>query len=142
MNNYFYSASQNVFIANGSQLLESGEFSDAVSVSDDVFNEFFKSEFDGMRRVGGIDGMPAWESIPPPTDEEIKAIAIASAEQKKSRLMAGAMSTISLWQTELQLGIINDDDRASLIAWMKYIQALNVVDTSTAPDIEWPVKSA
>ncbi|MBV4974919.1 tail fiber assembly protein [Escherichia coli] len=65
---------------------------------------------------------------------------VLEAEQQKSALLAEAKSTISLWQTELQLGIISDDDKASLIAWMKYIQALNAVDTSTAPDIEWPVK--
>ncbi|MCG9460458.1 tail fiber assembly protein [Escherichia coli] len=65
---------------------------------------------------------------------------VAAAEQKKASLLAETHSTISLWQTELQLGIISDDDKASLIAWMKYIQALNAVDTSTAPDIEWPVK--
>ena len=65
---------------------------------------------------------------------------VLEAEQQKSALLAEAQSTISLWQTELQLGIISDDDKASLIIWMKYIQALNAVDTSTAPDIEWPVK--
>ncbi|HEP1896145.1 TPA: tail fiber assembly protein [Kluyvera cryocrescens] len=65
---------------------------------------------------------------------------VAAAEQKKASLLTEAKGTISLWQTELQLGIISDDDKASLIAWMKYIQALNAVDTSTAPDIEWPVK--
>lgn len=65
---------------------------------------------------------------------------VLEAEQQKSALLAEAQSTISLWQTELQLGIISDDDKASLIAWMKYIQALNAVDTSAAPDIEWPVK--
>ncbi|EIT7707124.1 tail fiber assembly protein [Escherichia coli] len=65
---------------------------------------------------------------------------VKEAEENKSALLNKAQSTISLWQTELQLGIISDDDKASLIAWMKYIQALNVVDTSTAPDIEWPVK--
>ena len=65
---------------------------------------------------------------------------VLEAEQQKSALLAEAQSTISLWQTELQLGIISDDDKASLIAWMKYIQALNAVDTSTAPDIGWPVK--
>lgn len=65
---------------------------------------------------------------------------VMEAKQKKSVLLTEAQSTISLWQTELQLGIISDDDKASLIAWMKYIQALNAVDTSTAPDIEWPVK--
>lgn len=65
---------------------------------------------------------------------------VVTAQQKKASLLAEAQSTISLWQTELQLGIISNDDKVSLIAWMKYIQALNAVDTSTAPDIEWPVK--
>lgn len=65
---------------------------------------------------------------------------VAAAQQKKTSLLAEAQSTISLWQTELQLGIISDDDKASLITWMKYIQALNAVDTSTVPDLVWPVK--
>ncbi|EMM1340749.1 tail fiber assembly protein [Enterobacter roggenkampii] len=69
-----------------------------------------------------------------------KSAQVREAGQKKSALLVEAQSTISLWQTELQLGIISDDDKASLITWMKYIQALNAVDTSTAPDIEWPVK--
>lgn len=63
-----------------------------------------------------------------------------AAERHKAALLAEAKTTISLWQTRLQLGIISDDDKASLIAWMNYIQALNAVDTSTAPDIEWLVK--
>lgn len=65
---------------------------------------------------------------------------VLEAEQKKAVLLNEAQSTISLWQTELQLGIINNEDKARLITWMKYIQALNAVDTFTAPDIEWPVK--
>lgn len=65
---------------------------------------------------------------------------VLEAEQQKSALLAEAQSTISLWQTELQLDIISDEDKASLIAWMKYIQALNMVDTATAPNIEWPAK--
>ncbi|HGD8523429.1 TPA: tail fiber assembly protein [Escherichia coli] len=75
------------------------------------------------------------------TDEDAqKSGQVMEAQQKKAVLLAEAKSTISLWQTELQLGIISDEDKASLIAWMKYIQALNAVDTSTAPDIGWPVK--
>ncbi|HCN7287378.1 TPA: tail fiber assembly protein [Escherichia coli] len=75
------------------------------------------------------------------TDENaLKNGQVREAERKKSALLTEAQSTISLWQTELQLGIIRDDDKTSLIAWMKYIQALSAVDTSTAPDIEWPVK--
>lgn len=63
---------------------------------------------------------------------------VKEAEQKKSALLSEAQSAISLWQTELQLGIISDDDKASLITWMKYIQSLNAIDTSAAPYIEWP----
>lgn len=63
---------------------------------------------------------------------------IQDAETQKATLLKEAQDTISIWQTELQLGIIGEDDKASLIAWMKYIQVLNAIDTSTAPDIEWP----
>ncbi|GAB2928081.1 tail fiber assembly protein [Hafnia psychrotolerans] len=75
------------------------------------------------------------------TDTEAQHTAdVEAAEQQKAALLAEAQATISLWQTELQLGIISEDDKASLIAWMNYIKAVQAVDTSTAPDINWPVK--
>jgi hypothetical protein len=64
---------------------------------------------------------------------------VRHAGQTKAGLLSEAQSTISLWQTGLQLGIISDEDKASLITWMTYIQALNAVDISTAPDIDWPL---
>jgi len=63
---------------------------------------------------------------------------VSGAEQKKTQLLSEAKNTISLWQTELQLGIISDDDKARLIAWLQYIRLLQAVDTVTAPDINWP----
>ncbi|HCR0882435.1 TPA: tail fiber assembly protein [Enterobacter cloacae] len=75
------------------------------------------------------------------TDAEAQRAAnVEVAEQRKAALLAEAQTTISLWQTELQLGIISDEDKASLIAWMKYIKAVQTVDTSKAPDITWPDK--
>ncbi|QHM72992.1 tail fiber assembly protein [Mixta intestinalis] len=75
------------------------------------------------------------------TDTEAQRAAnVEAAEQQKAALLAEAQTTISLWQTELQLGIISDEDKASLIAWMKYIKAVQAVDTSKAPDISWPDK--
>lgn len=62
------------------------------------------------------------------------------AEQQKAALLAEAQTAISLWQTELQLGIISEEDKASLIAWMNYIKAVQAVDTSKAPGIIWPDK--
>ncbi|HCU5015068.1 TPA: tail fiber assembly protein, partial [Escherichia coli] len=63
---------------------------------------------------------------------------VAEAEQQKTNLLNAANSKISLWQTELQLGIISGDDKASLIAWIGYIKAVQATDTSTAPDVIWP----
>lgn len=75
------------------------------------------------------------------TDTEAQHTAdVEAAEQQKAALLLEAQATISLWQTELQLGIISDVDKASLIAWMKYIKAVQVVDTSKAPDITWSDK--
>lgn len=75
------------------------------------------------------------------TDTEAQHTAdVEAAEQQKAALLAEAQATISLWQTELQLGIISDEDKASLIAWMNYIKAVQAVDTSAAPDINWPEK--
>ncbi|MFK3660022.1 tail fiber assembly protein [Scandinavium sp. NPDC088450] len=61
------------------------------------------------------------------------------SEDEKKALLLSAMNTISLWQTELQLGSISDEDKSNLIAWMNYIKALNMVDTSLAPAIVWPL---
>lgn len=70
--------------------------------------------------------------------DEQHAANVAAAEQQKANLLNAANSKISLWQTELQLGIISDDDKAALIAWIGYIKAVKAVDTSTAPEITWP----
>lgn len=62
------------------------------------------------------------------------------AEKKKAELLGDAQKIISLWQTELQLGIISDEDKADLISWVSYIKELKNVDTSLTSAIEWPNK--
>lgn len=71
---------------------------------------------------------------------ERQAADVAAADEQKVSLLLTANATIRLWQTELQLGIISDDDKASLIAWIGYIKSVQAVDTSSAPDITWPTK--
>ncbi|MEX7607212.1 tail fiber assembly protein [Enterobacter asburiae] len=53
-------------------------------------------------------------------------------------MLSSARTTISIWQSELLLGSISDADKASLVAWLAYIKAVEDIDTSTAPDINWP----
>ncbi|EMZ5361554.1 tail fiber assembly protein [Escherichia coli] len=142
MINYYYSAKNNTFIAAGSTLLGTDEFTDAVPVSGDVFAEFFVGEKDGKRRVASTEGIPVWEDIPPLTQEELHAITVQGAENRKAQLLAEAVEITREWQTDLLLGIISDEDKARLIAWRSYIKKLNEVDISPAPDINWPEKPA
>ncbi|HBV9099171.1 TPA: tail fiber assembly protein, partial [Morganella morganii] len=43
-------------------------------------------------------------------------------------------------QTKLALGRIKENEKALLNAWLDYLDLLEAVDTSTAPDIDWPQK--
>ncbi|KML21397.1 hypothetical protein VL10_18575 [Leclercia adecarboxylata] len=107
---------------------------DGIEVEESCFIEFTSTPPEGKVRAGGDDGLPEWKDIPPPSHEDLVAV----AEKQKTALLAEATQAISFWQTELQLGIISDEDKASLIAWMKYIKAVQAVDTSKVPNITWP----
>lgn len=106
----------------------------AIEVNEETYIKFTGIPPEGKCREAGLNGLPAWVDNPAPTDEELNA----AAKEKKTMLLEEAQAKISLWQTELQLGIISDDDKASLINWLAYIKALQAVDTGAAPEINWP----
>ncbi|EEC5246909.1 phage tail protein [Salmonella enterica subsp. enterica] len=70
----------------------------------------------------------------------------AKAETARQKLLDAANSTIIDWRTELALGDISDDDKASLTKWMAYIRELKALDLSGVKDetdynaIKWPAK--
>ncbi|MDU6431691.1 MAG: tail fiber assembly protein [Pantoea sp.] len=66
--------------------------------------------------------------------------AVAASQTEKNSRISEAGSITQVWQTQLALGIITDADKVSLTAWMKYLQAVQAVDVSGAPDISWPDK--
>ncbi|WP_426099108.1 tail fiber assembly protein [Providencia sp. PROV200] len=73
---------------------------------------------------------------PPVSKEQL----IAEAEQQKQSLLAEANNAIAPLQDAVDLDMSTDEEKAQLTAWKTYRVYLNRVDTSTAPDIEWPVK--
>lgn len=96
---------------------------------------------DGYTSIAPSGPYDKWDGEKWVTDRDAQHAAdVEAADLQKARLLAEAQETISFWQTELQLGIISDEDKASLIAWVNYIKAVQAVDTSKAPDIEWPKK--
>lgn len=69
--------------------------------------------------------------------------AVSDAENKKQQLINDATQRIVVWQTKLLMGRkLTESEMAALNQWMDYIDALDAVDTSTAPDIEWPESPA
>lgn len=71
---------------------------------------------------------------------EEKAAAIKEAIERKAVLITEANSTTQAWQTQLRLDMITDADKASLMAWMKYVQDVQAVNIHEAPAITWPQK--
>ncbi|MEM8071653.1 hypothetical protein B9P84_09040 [Citrobacter braakii] len=73
---------------------------------------------------------------PRPTKEQL----IAKSEYDKQALITEVQAETQLLQTKLALGRITPDEKARLNAWLDYLDELEAVDVSTAPDIIWPVK--
>ncbi|HFX8013280.1 tail fiber assembly protein [Escherichia coli] len=82
-----------------------------------------------------------WDGEKWVTDINAQHVAeVEAAEQQKSVQLLFAKEKIILWQTELQLGIISDEDKEKLISWVNYIKAVQAVDTQKAHNIIWPKK--
>lgn len=73
---------------------------------------------------------------PPPT----KAQLIELAKSQKQYLIAEVNAETQMLQTKLALGRIKEDEKALLNAWLDYLDLLEAVDTTLAPNIDWPQK--
>ncbi|MES0243759.1 tail fiber assembly protein [Citrobacter cronae] len=107
-----------------------------IEVDESVFTEFSTTPPEGKIRGTGDDGMPAWVDIPPPTQAEI----IAEAEREKQRRIDAANEFMNSkqWPGKAALGRLKGDELAQYNLWLDYLDALEAVDTSSAPDINWP----
>lgn len=98
--------------------------------------------FEIDEKIKGMHKMSAKEIEahinPPVTKEQL----IAEAEAKKQALIAEASQKTQLWQTQLILGIITEEDKTSLKEWMLYVQEVQVVDPSLGAGVVWPTPPA
>ena len=137
-NNYAWSANNNVFylISDLLTYISNNNWpDDAIEVSDDVFSEYSSFQ-NGNGKVRGVgeDGMPVWVDAPEPAPED----KIAVAEMQKQRLLEQANSKIAPLQDAVELALATKEEEDSLLAWKKYRIQLSRVNSSLAPDIEWP----
>ncbi|MGG4687810.1 tail fiber assembly protein [Providencia stuartii] len=83
----------------------------------------------------------AWNGKKWVTDTEAqKAALIAQAEQEKSQRLDEANNMLTYLQDSIDTGLATDEEAAALQVWKKYRVLLNRIDTSLAPNIEWPEK--
>ncbi len=136
---YVYSAKTNMFypVEMQHEYEQAGSWpDDGLEVDGDVFNEYTSQPPSGKMRIANSDSLPSWGDVPEPTKPQL----IEQAENQRDALLTEANNVTADWRTELVLGIISEEDKASLTAWMQYIKAVKAIDTSKAPDITWPAK--
>ncbi|UPS62270.1 tail fiber assembly protein [Providencia rettgeri] len=133
---YFSASTLSFFLK---QMIDDGSYEcipdDAVLLTDAEKDKYFKQSPPENKVLGAKKGKPVWVDIII-TAEQL----IAIAEQKKKALLVDAASAIAPLQDAVDLGIATDKETSSLNVWKTYRVDLNRVDTTTAPDIEWPVK--
>ncbi|TXR27865.1 tail fiber assembly protein, partial [Escherichia coli] len=74
------------------------------------------------------------------TSEEL----ISIAESNKQRLVnqANEYMNSKQWPGKAAIGRLKGEELAQYNLWLDYLDALELVDTSSAPDIEWPTPPA
>ncbi|VVT53796.1 Phage tail fiber assembly protein [Kosakonia radicincitans] len=95
---------------------------------------------DGFVTVAPATQYDEWDGRKWVTDSVAQRTAeVAAAELYAQRLVDTVMQSISVIQLKLQAGrTLTDVETRKLNAVLDYIDAVNAVDTTTAPDINWP----
>ena len=70
--------------------------------------------------------------------EAQKVVLVAQAESEKSQRLNEAEQQILIFERKVRLGMATDEEIEHLKQWEIYSIKLSDIDTSLAPDIEWP----
>lgn len=110
-----------------------------VEVDESVRNNFYVYP-DGKTLGADENGLPVWVDAPPPTHQE----SMAQAEYKKQQLIDEANDYMNgkQWPGKAAIGRLKDTELAKYNLWLDYLDALEAIDTSAAPDITWPTPPA
>ncbi|EEW0694167.1 tail fiber assembly protein [Escherichia coli] len=96
---------------------------------------------DNTTTIAPLTPYDKWDGEKWVTDTEAQhGAAVEAAEAQRQSLIDAAMASISLIQLKLQAGRkLTQAETTRLNAVLDYIDAVTATDTSTAPDIIWPV---
>lgn len=129
---YFSSQQTGFYVDNASDIPE-----DATEVNADIYDQFMGVPWPEGKMLGtDNEGMPAWVDAPPPTQEEL----IRTAETDKQKRIDAANQYINYmqWPSKLALNRLSANEKGKFNEWLDYLDALEAVNTSSAPEIDWP----
>lgn len=140
---YVYSAVSNAFypLDLKSSYEDAGSWpADGVEVDDDVFATYTGTPPAGKMRGSDENSYPVWVSTPPLTREQ----QIAVAENEKASRIAEANSFMNSkqWPGKAAIGRLTGEELSQYNLWLDYLDELEAIDTSAAPDITWPSQPA
>lgn len=131
---YFFDASTAGFYVLPDSLVISDE---ATEISFEDYSTFAGVAWPEGKILGAdISGRPVWVNAPPMTYEE--AVAAADAQKRALIDQANDYMNSKQWPGKAAIGRLKGDELAQYNLWLDYLDALETIDTSTAPDLEWP----
>lgn len=95
---------------------------------DELPDQNFIEAWQFNKKKNAIEVNPIW----------LQEMHVAEAERERSHRIWLVQNELTALQTDLMLGIIDDEDTAKLIKLKKYVIALKQLDVSTAPEVLWP----
>lgn len=130
---FFYAKSTNGFYnseLNGDKIPEG-----SVEITQGEWSTLMDGQAKGLIISSDEKGNPILTNPPEVTKEQY----IIEAERKKNELLEFAANKKSPLQDAIDLDEATKEEVAELNLWKRYSIALNRVDLSKAPEVEWPV---
>ncbi|EBR2642711.1 tail fiber assembly protein [Salmonella enterica] len=90
------------------------------------------------KMLGVIGGKPLWIDIAPPTKKAL--VKLAESERQRRIDAVNEFLNSKQWPGRAATGRLKGDDLLQYNLWLDYLDALEVVDTSSGTGIEWPDK--
>ena len=139
MDNYYFSPSTLAFYPEDLMLLYEAAGTlpdDIISVPHEIFATYSGEPPRGKKRGTTEDGLPTWSNLPPLSHEE--EVEVADAQRQFRIDEANDYMNSKQWPGKAAIGRLKGEELAQYNSWLDYLDALELVDTSGAPDIEWP----
>lgn len=109
---------------------------DAFDIEDILYYELMDGQSAGKIIINSPDNYPMLVEYPAKTQEQN----IAEAEGVKKTLLRQAVDYINSmqWSGKAAIGRLTGDGLLHYGNWLDYMDALEAIDTSNAPNITWP----